>query len=421
MYEKHFGFHESPFGVAAHPRFFYTNSSYQVAFAALLYGIESKKGLMLLTGEVGTGKTTLLHKLMKEFDTAVKPIFLFSTYLSFDELVRFILQDLPLDTEGKGALPMFHKLERRLLHQLNNGHTVALLVDEAQNLSDESLEGLRSLSNLEADSGKLLQIVLAGQQELDEKLNKPSTSYLKQRIAIRCRLNPLTQSEVQKYIRHRLQVAGYDGPEIFSGQAIESIWGYSRGTPRLINTLCDNALVVAYEASRRTVSADIITDVARDLGLEPERQVVNVEVRGTDRKTEDALNDYKERGKSKRDDELEQSDEVEGSNGVEESDEVERLSVDTPESPLQPAHQIPPQDTVPPQFFHRLARALAEAMGPMASVVIADQISALDESLDAFPKRKLVELIDSVSVWILNEEMKAHFQHLMWKETLEIR
>jgi hypothetical protein len=161
--------------------------------------------------------------------------------------------------------------------------------------------------------------------------------------------------------------------------------------------------------------------VARDLGLEPERQVVNVEVRGTDRKAEDALNDYKERGKSKGDDELEQSDEVEGSNGVEESDEVERLSVDTPESPLQPTHQIPPQDTVPPQFFHRLTRALAEAMGPMASVVIADQISALDESLDAFPKRKLVELIDSVSVWILNEEMKAHFQHLMWKETLEIR
>jgi len=267
MYNSYFGFRETPFNVTPDPRFFYTNSLYQEAFAALLYGINAKKGFMVITGEVGTGKTTLLRKLMRNLDATVHSVFIFNTHLTLPELLQLILHDLGLANKEKNKAMMIQQLNDYLIEQLKKGHSVALLIDEAQNLSDEVLESLRLLSNLETDKEKLLQMVLMGQPELDAKLNKASLRQLKQRIALRCRLDPLMAKEVGSYIRHRLKVAGYEGPEIFSKLAIESIWSFSRGTPRLINLLCDNALLTAYATNKRFVSAAMVDEAARDLGL----------------------------------------------------------------------------------------------------------------------------------------------------------
>jgi putative secretion ATPase (PEP-CTERM system associated) len=272
MYDSYFGFREPPFSVTPDPRFFYTNSLYQEAFAALLYGIKAKKGFIVVTGEVGTGKTTLLRKLIRNLEATVHSVFIFNTHLNFHELLQLILQDLGLASKGESRLMMIQELNEYLIQQLKKDHTVSLLIDEAQNLSDEALEGLRLLSNLETDKKKLLQIVLMGQPELDAKLNKPSLRQLRQRIALRCHLESLTQKEVGNYIRYRLQEGGYDGPDIFSRQAVDGIWGYSLGIPRLINIICDNALLIAYAKSKKMVSADMIREVARDLRLGLENQ-----------------------------------------------------------------------------------------------------------------------------------------------------
>jgi type II secretory pathway predicted ATPase ExeA len=267
IYNSYFGFREIPFSVTPDPRFFYANSLYQEALATLQYGIKNKKGFIVITGEVGTGKTTLLRKLMRQLEASIDSVFIFNTYLSFSELLQLILQDLGLPLKEKTRLVMIQELNEYLMQQLQKGRTVSLLIDEAQNLSDESLEGLRLLSNLETDKEKLLQIVLMGQPELEAKLNKPSLRQLNQRVALRCRLDPLSQVDVGSYIRHRPQVAGYKGSEIFSMSAVKAIWLYSRGTPRLINLICDNALLIAYATNKRFVSEAMVDEASRDLGL----------------------------------------------------------------------------------------------------------------------------------------------------------
>jgi general secretion pathway protein A len=169
MYNSYFGFRESPFSISPDPRFFYANSVYLEAHASLRYGIEAKKGFIAVIGEVGTGKTTLLRKLMHQIENTTHSVFVFNPALTFDELIRVILADLALPVDGKDKLGMIEQLNRYLIEQFEKGHIVCVLIDEAQSLSDESLEGLRLLSNLETDRQKLLQIVLAGQPELDAR------------------------------------------------------------------------------------------------------------------------------------------------------------------------------------------------------------------------------------------------------------
>src|SRR5918994_1128133 len=212
MFESHFGFREMPFGVTPDPRFFYGHPHYLEGLAALVHGIEAKKGFMLVTGEVGTGKTILLRKLMRHLETTVQFVFVSTSHLTSHGLVELMLHDLGLANKEKTRLEMIHELNGYLLQQLRTGHTVALLIDEAQNLSDGALEGLCGLSNLETDDEKLLQIVLVGQPELMTKLSKPSLRRIKQRIAIQHRLSALpTMDEVEHYMRYRLEVAGYQG------------------------------------------------------------------------------------------------------------------------------------------------------------------------------------------------------------------
>ena len=272
MYNSHFGFSESPFSITPDPRFFYTNPVYREAYANLRYGIEKKKGFIVITGDAGTGKSTLLRKLMRNLGDTIHSAFIFNTDLTFLELLRLILHDLGLPSEETSRLSMLQGLNDYLIGQLKQGHIVSVLVDEAQNLSAETLEGLRLLSNLETDQEKLLQIVLMGQPELERKLDQPMLRQLKQRVAVQCRLDPLKEKEVGLYIDFRLRAVGYEGSGLFRRDAVQEIAFYSKGIPRLINIISDNALLNAYASSQETVSADIIREVARDLRLRPELQ-----------------------------------------------------------------------------------------------------------------------------------------------------
>jgi general secretion pathway protein A len=273
MYNSYFGFRESPFSVTPDPRFFYANTVYREAFVTLRYGIDAKKGFIVITGEVGTGKTTLLRKLLQALEETVHSVFVFNTYLNFPELLELTLHDLGLTTKDQSKVTMLQQLNEYLIEQLKRGHTVAILIDEAQNLSDEVLENLRLLSNLETDQEKLIQIVLMGQPELRTKLAQPRLRQLKQRVALQCRLYPLKDTEVGPYIDSRLQAIGYTGPELFRPEAIERIAFYSKGIPRLMNIICDNALLNAYAVSQHSVSAEIVEEVARDLELRQEPRV----------------------------------------------------------------------------------------------------------------------------------------------------
>ena len=277
MYNSYFGFPESPFNVTPDPRFFYTNPVYQEAFAALRYGIEAKKGFTVITGEVGTGKTTLLRKLMRNSGDTIHSVFIFNTLLSFPELLQLILHDLSIAPREPSKVAMLQELNDYLIKQLKQGHVVAVLVDEAQNLSDEALEGLRLLSNLETDQDKLLQIVLMGQPELKAKLDQPGLRQLKLRVAFQCQLAPLKDEETGPYIDFRLRAVGYTGKDLFQPDAVQQIAFYSQGIPRLINIICDNALLNAYAESKKIVSAHMIQEVGRDLRLGPEVQVPEAE------------------------------------------------------------------------------------------------------------------------------------------------
>jgi general secretion pathway protein A len=279
MYEKYFGFDDLPFRVTPQPQFFYSNSIYREALATLRYGIEARKGFIVITGEVGTGKTTLLKIFMRSAESFIHTAFVFNPKVEFTGLLRFILKDLGVTPSANDKHGLLEQLNDYLIQKLQDGQTVALLLDEAQELSDGVLEELRLLSNLETENEKLIQIVLMGQPELEQRLNRPELRQLKQRIALHCRLAPLKSFEIRHYIDLRLKTVGYGGNDLFETKAIERITFYSRGIPRLINVICDNALLIAYGASKRKVSAEIIEEVASDLELtappQPETPATN--------------------------------------------------------------------------------------------------------------------------------------------------
>ncbi len=394
LFESHFGFRETPFGVTPDPRFFYGHPLYLEGLAALVHGIESKKGFMLVTGEVGTGKTTLLRKLMRHLETRVHFVFVSNSHLTSYGLTELMVQNLGLSNKEKNRLEMIQELNNYLSQQLRTGRTVALLIDEAQKLSDEALEGLCDLSNLETDEEKLLQIVLVGQPELLTKLSKSSLRRIKQRIAIHHRLYSLqTTSEIDHYIRHRLQIVGYDGPEIFTKEAVEAIWHYSGGTPRLINILCDNSLAMASVAGRKKVSPYMLMRAAGSLLLEQGSEAAKMgasEVGALRMKTPVSRINPKRS----------------------ETNGIEANTNDRPETPV---------IAVSLQFFDRMTRAATEAMGPMANRILGDQISALGERRHAFPQAKLAELILRVSGEILNETIRASFQKKMIHEIATLK
>jgi putative secretion ATPase (PEP-CTERM system associated) len=268
MYKKFFGLHENPFNVNPDPRFLCMTRHTQEALSCLTYGIQSRKGFILLTGEVGTGKTTLLNSLLDWLHKErVSTAFVFNPRLNVTQFFDYVMNDfgIPCDTRMKSQVLM--KLNQWLLERFQAGETAVLVVDEAQNLSTQLLEEIRLLTNLETSTDKLLQIVLSGQPELELKLNQPSLRQLRQRITLRCKTHPLTVSEAQEYVRKRLETAGANGQPIFTPEAIETMHAYSRGIPRLMNLLCEHALISAFVDQRRPIPPETVDEVAREFQL----------------------------------------------------------------------------------------------------------------------------------------------------------
>jgi general secretion pathway protein A len=278
MYRNFFELRETPFTVSPDPRYLYRTKAIQEALAGLTYGIETRKGFLLLTGEVGTGKTTLLNRLLdwlRERDVATAYVFN-SQHLSVRQLFDFILADFGIAYESRIKSQMLMKLNHWLLDRYRKGKTTVLIIDEAQNLSESLLEEVRLLTNLETPNGKLLQIVLSGQPELDEIVQRPQLRQLRQRIMLRCKTMPLTREETHEYIAERLRVAGSKGGPVFSSEAIEAIFNYAHGIPRVVNLLCEHSLINAFADELKPIPPSVVDEVAREFQLDTVSPVARV-------------------------------------------------------------------------------------------------------------------------------------------------
>jgi general secretion pathway protein A len=269
MYESFYGLRENPFNVTPDPQFMYLGEKHREALAQLLYGVKEKKGFILITGEIGTGKTTLIHYLLAKLSGSnnTKAAFLFNPKLSVQDFLEYILKDWGIAIQGNSKGDYLYILNQKLLSAYENGENYILIVDEAQGLNPTLLEEIRLLSNLETSKAKLLQIVLMGQPELNKILRQPNFRQLRERINLRYHLRPLSKKETGDYIKKRLTVAGANDP-IFTKKAIEQVYHISGGTPRLINILCDNTLVNGYALDQRVIHPKLVREVARDLELE---------------------------------------------------------------------------------------------------------------------------------------------------------
>ena len=266
MYRAFFGFREKPFNLTPDPKFLYLNASYREALAALHYGVVERKGFVSLIGEAGTGKTTLLRRLLAEIPRDTRSVLVINPAIGFEDMLRFILSDLGRPpAPGSTKLDMLEALNVELLDSLARGGNVVVLIDEAQDLTIPVLEELRLLSNLETAKEKILQLVLAGQPELDAILARKEIRQLRQRISVRARLRPLARKEVEAYVGARIAAAGGDVRGLFTKPALFRLWWFSGGVPRLVNAACDNALVNAYAAGRRTIRWREIGEAMRDL------------------------------------------------------------------------------------------------------------------------------------------------------------
>jgi general secretion pathway protein A len=268
MYKKFFGLKENPFNVNPDPRYLFLTPHTQEALACLTYGIETRKGFILLTGEVGTGKTTLINKMLEWLHKErVFTAFVFNPRLSVSQFFDFMMADFGIPCESHQKGQMLVKLNQWLLDRYRAGERAVLVVDEAQNLSPQMLEEIRLLTNLETSTEKLLQIVLAGQPELEQKLNQPDLRQLRQRITLRAKTRQLTLEETQGYIEERMRIAGAGNPDIFSPEAVAMVHRYARGIPRVTNLLCEHALVSSFADGKNPVPAEIVEEVARDFDL----------------------------------------------------------------------------------------------------------------------------------------------------------
>jgi len=267
MYNDFFGFRERPFSVTPDPRVFYTTPSYQRIYNSLVHSIREGTSLSVMTGEVGTGKTTMLRRVMRDLGSSVRFAYLTYTTLPFEDLLIFLCDDLEIPRQQGGQLQTLKALQEFLTARQNEGHAAAFLIDEAQNLQESVLEDIRHLLNLTTESKTLLPVILVGQPELERKLTQPTVYQLKQRVALHCQLDRLKERDIAPFISHRLQAAGCEREDLFTPEAIQRIAFYAQGIPRLINILCDNALLLGYSISEKTISAELIEEVSQDLGL----------------------------------------------------------------------------------------------------------------------------------------------------------
>jgi len=243
MYKEFYGLREKPFALTPDPQFLYLSESHRTALDSLLYGIAQREGFIVITGDIGTGKTTICRAVLEKLDKKVKTAVIFNSFLTEGKLLESILRDFGSPSKGRTKYDRINALNEFLLQLVSHGENAVLIIDEAQNLSISVIEQIRMLSNLETEKEKMLQIILFGQLELDQKLRSDELKQLNQRISIRHHLMPLTQMEMESYISQRLMVAGSQGSITFSKSALNEIYKFSKGTPRLVNLLCDRALL----------------------------------------------------------------------------------------------------------------------------------------------------------------------------------
>jgi len=270
MYAAYFGLKENPFSLSPDARYLYLSEQHRDALNCLLYGIKEKKGFVLLSGDIGMGKTTICRSLLGSLDHSVETALIFNTAISDMDLLETVLGEYGLNLQGESKTKKNYIdiLNHFLLRNFAAGKTAVLLIDEAQNLSHEVLEQIRMLSNLETETDKLLQIILIGQPEINKHLLLPALRQLNERITVRYHLKPLSPPEVRDYIRHRLTVASGPGPLQFTRGALGLIYSFSEGIPRRINALCDRALLIAYTKNISKINRKIIRLAAHDIGTD---------------------------------------------------------------------------------------------------------------------------------------------------------
>ena len=265
MYLEFLGLRENPFSITSDPSFLYLSRKHREALSHMVYGIRERKGFIEITGEVGTGKTTLCKALLRHLDASTKTALILQPMLSELQLLQAVVQDFGLNPMRNNRLGLFNQLNNFLLDQAQMGNNIVLVIDEAQTLSTRLLEQIRMLSNLETDKQKLIQIILVGQPQLRERLLQPALEQLRQRIGVRYHITPLDADEVRTYIEHRLRVAGSGGDLEWTPEGSEEVFRCSRGVPRLINQICDRSLLACYVYRAKRVDAAIVRHSYQEL------------------------------------------------------------------------------------------------------------------------------------------------------------
>ena len=279
MYEQHYGFSEAPFALLPDPSFLYMSKDHSMALTLLRYSILNKQGFTVISGEVGSGKTTLINRILNELDQDITAGLINFTHTSFGELSEWVLMAFGIEYRDKSKVEMYDDFVQFLIEEFRKGQRVVLIIDEAQNMDPRTLEELRMLTNVNAQNEYLLHLIIVGQPELRATLQRPELRQLAQRVSVFYHIGKLTLQEAVAYISHRVSVVGGD-PELFSPEAVQMIWTQAGGVPRLINTLCDLALVYGFSASRRSIDRDIVQEVIKDrqnMGLQPASEPNKVE------------------------------------------------------------------------------------------------------------------------------------------------
>jgi general secretion pathway protein A len=274
MYLTFYGLAEKPFNATPDPRFLYMTPGHREALAQLQYGVQERKGFIVLVGQVGTGKTTLLHALWQRLESQSAMSFVVNSTLPFDGLLEYVLADFGITKAGESRAQRLIALNHFLIARQRVGQNSVLIIDEAQNLDASTLEQIRLLSNFETPTSKLLQILMVGQPELKTKLNLPELRQLKQRVGLRCQIPPLTVEETRAYIRTRLRIAGARDLALFDDAAVDRISAYAGGIPRLINTVCDHCLLFGYADQKRKIDRSIVSQAIEYLeeGTRPQHK-----------------------------------------------------------------------------------------------------------------------------------------------------
>ncbi len=264
MYYAYYGFQEPPFNLTPNSRFFFSSAKHTEALSTLIYAIEERKGFVVITGDIGSGKTTVCRTLINKLDPKTKSALITNTHMSGKDMLISIMEDLEIDFKPGSKSKLHSQLNQFLIEQLENDNNVVVIIDEAQNLTPSVLEEVRMLSNLETENEKLLQIVFLGQPELKRKLALPRLEQLRQRIAVYFELTPLDREDTRKYILHRLGVASGNDREFFTHGAIELVYDFSKGVPRLINQICDSALLTGYVKGVEVIDERIMKEVINE-------------------------------------------------------------------------------------------------------------------------------------------------------------